>query len=551
MKARTAILIPIALGLMVSACSTTSEQRTQAQEATPAPPASNDTPAQNEPVNFNASRFDASNDETSSALRNDIKTKQAQIDSLEQQLIDNKVKLASLNQELDAKDQLIASLQTTSSNSAENLAELEKQKTLRKDLESRYAALKLDNDLLKRRISQLENENTSLKQQITSLEKMPTSEDDGFKQSYLSLLDENTSLQQKYANLETDNEKNQKRLTSLKKENLILGGALSDARAQHQVLWDRIRALNETADKNASASEQGVDVPQANAADPVIIAPAPSVPSEESMYAQENTRLRVSLADLEAQIAGQRAMIKEYQNEALRLEAALDEGAAYEARWKDLDSKLVLAEKNNTALTAQLNAAESELARSQAEFQALSTRLNGVLDELKVKENDSISMAAEMEALQSQISSQLRNVQWQLPNEMALNNTFEILVTANVRPALTGQTYIAELVTDSAIQMISDREVSARVQNGRLQWRWRVSGLNERPEAQLNLSVTQQMNFQEQKIMRQVYRSNETLSLVNNNLFDKYGYWTGAILLGLLGGFLVGRLNKQKNIEIV
>ncbi|MFT6655571.1 MAG: hypothetical protein ACJAWI_002345, partial [Marinomonas primoryensis] len=59
--------------------------------------------------------------------------------------------------------------------------------------------------------------------------------------------------------------------------------------------------------------------------------------------------------------------------------------------------------------------------------------------------------------------------------------------------------------------------------------------------------VSQQINFEDQSIQRQVYRGNETLSLINTNLFEKYGYWVGAILLGLLGGFLIGRLNKSKN----
>ena len=97
--------------------------------------------------------------------------------------------------------------------------------------------------------------------------------------------------------------------------------------------------------------------------------------------------------------------------------------------------------------------------------------------------------------------------------------------------------------------MISDRVASAVVQNGRLQWRWRVAGLNEKPDAQLNLFVNQQMNFQDQVFQRQIYRGSETLSLVNTNLFDKYGYWGMAILLGLIGGFLIGRINKSKNAQ--
>jgi hypothetical protein len=152
-----------------------------------------------------------------------------------------------------------------------------------------------------------------------------------------------------------------------------------------------------------------------------------------------------------------------------------------------------------------------------------------------------------MEALQAQISSRLINVRWQLPNEMALDSAFEIIVTARAQPFSSGQTYLAELITDSAIKMISDPVANAVVRSGALQWRWRVTGLHENPDAQLSLIVNQQINIQGQEITRQIYRGSESVSLLNTNLFEKYGYWAGAILFGLFGGFLVGRLNGRKN----
>lgn len=523
MKARTTILIPIALGLMMSGCTTSSRQQSDS--------IIEQTAGSTEPV-AQAPLQSSAVSAKEIALENQVKSKNSLIDSLQQQLLDNQSQLALLNKSLDEKDIIIANLQKTPS-TAKSLVALEEQKKQREALESRYAALKLDNDLLTRRISQLENENTSLKQQVSSLENMPTSQD-AFKQSYFDLLDENTELKSKYADLEADNQSNQKRLTALKKENLILGGALSDARAQHQVLWDKIRSLG---------------AKQPEAAKPIVNLNQPPLPlaTDDMNYAKENTQMRIELANLQSQLAEQKSLIEEYKTDILKLEAALDEGADYEARWKDLDNKLAQAQQNNAELTAQLNAAGEELAESQAELKALSARLAGTQQALEINENGGITVAAAIEALQAQMNSSLQNVQWQLPNEMALHNNFEILVSADVRPSLSGQVYQAELVTDSDIQMISDPVASAVVQNGRLQWRWRVAGLNEKPEAQLDLFVSQQISFQDQTFQRQIYRGNETLSLVNTNLFEKYGYWGIAILLGLLSGFLIGRISKSKN----
>lgn len=517
MKARTTILIPITLGMLVSACSTTSRQQTDGIVE-----------SANNQIELPLQSTAVSPKEIE--LERVLDSKLSLIDSLQQQLAVNKTQLFALNKALDEKDARIAALQK-SANNAENLLALEEQKKLRQSLESRYAALKLDNDLLVRRISQLENENTSLKNQVSSLENMPTSQDD-FKQSYLALLSDNTELQKKYANLEADNQLNQQRLSALKKENLMLGGALSDARAQHQVLWDKIRALS---------GEDSVE------ALPSVDAQTALMTDDNASYERENAQMRVELADLRKQMAAQKALIDEYKNDVLRLESALDEGADYAARWKALDEKLAQALQNNALLTEQLNAASAALATSQAELEALSARLVSTQQALEAKENGSISIAAAIDALQLQMSSTLRNVQWQLPNEVSLHNNFEILVSAEVQPSLSGQSYQAELVTDSDIQMVSDRIATAVVQDGRLQWRWRVAGLNEKPDAQLNLFVTQQINFQDQTIQKQVYRGNETLSLINTNWFEKYGYWVGAILLALLGGFLIGRINKAKN----
>ena len=141
MKVRSKILIPVTLGLMMSACSTSSSQQT---ESVITPEVSN---AESSVASTHGSE-----------LENEVASKEVLIQSLQQKLFENKKRLASLNQSLDEKDNVIASLQKSSSN-AENLAALEEQKKSRETLESRYTALKLDNDLLTRRINQLENEN--------------------------------------------------------------------------------------------------------------------------------------------------------------------------------------------------------------------------------------------------------------------------------------------------------------------------------------------------------------------------------------------------------
>jgi chromosome segregation ATPase len=543
MKVRTTILIPITLGLMMSACSTTTRQQTES--VVESETSNSDVSAHTPTIATNISIVDTNSD----ALEKEIASKESLIDSLQLQLVNNDKQLSALDRSLDEKDKEIASLQTALSN-ADNLADLEKQKKSREALESSYAALKLDNDLLTRRINQLENENTSLKQQVSSLESMPTSQD-AFKQSYLTLLSENTDLHNKYANLEADNKSSQKQLSALKKENLILGGALSDARAQHQILWDKVHALRNAAEGSDESDLDQTDLANRQIESEELSPEFESIP--DPIYLTDNgnitddSLLRIDLINLEAQVEDQKLIIEEYQNDVLALESALDESADYEARWKSLDDKLALAIENNALLNKQLNDAQERLANSQAEMSALSLRLNSTQQALELNENSSITTAAAIDSLTSQLTTTLQNVQWQVPNEIALHNTFEILVSANIQPSLAGQMYLAELVTDSDIRMISDPVATAVVQNGRLQWRWRVSGLNEKPKAQLNLFVNQQISFEDQTLDRQLYRGNETLSLINNNLFEKYGFWAIAILFGLLGGFLIGRINKQKN----
>ena len=486
MKARKKVLTPIILGLMVSACSTSNNIETtgvlETTEVSEQEKTENIENIENtENVVLSSTKLSSTKlSDENSQLVESIASKNTMIYSLEQKLDTNKIQIASLNQSLDEKDILITALQSSPSD-AQNLVELEKQKKFRSDLESKYAALNLDNDLLTRRINQLENENTSLKEQIVSLQNTPTSQD-GLQESYYALLAKNAKLQEEYANLEVDNTANYQQLIALKKESLVLAEQLSDARA-------------EIADQK-----------------------------------------RINDA----------FKIREQEN-ALRLKRALVESESFEARWKDLDNQLAQAQQQNEILASQLNAVRVELIASENKLGKLSLALDNAQKNLDLQENDGISIGAAMDALRSQMLVTLQNVEWLLPSESALYDTFEILVSADVQSSFAGQTFSAELVTDSDTKMISDSIVNAVVQNGRLQWRWRVSGLNENTDAQLNLFVSQQINIEGQNIMRQVYRGGQNVSLINTNLFEKYGYWGIAILLGLLGGFFIGRLNKSKN----
>ncbi|MGB7391061.1 hypothetical protein, partial [Marinomonas sp.] len=371
-------------------------------------------------------------------------------------------------------------------------------------------------------------------------------------QAYQSLIKKQAGLQEKYAALSNENQTNQQSLAFLQQENRRLAEQIAAARSQNQILWTKVHSQRETIDGLQKGTTSSVD--------------------QASLDSRDTGQLHSDIIKLSGVIEAQKTLIADYQDEMAGLEALLQKGAADKAKLKALEARLSTLSKLNLAADRQLAKSRSmlvnqqqeqarladSLAQSKAQQATLQQRLDAI--ELRAKNSESqrvalesqvnglIPFQAEVNALQAQIDSGLSNVRWQIPNEMSLHNTFEILVTATVDKPVAGQTYVAELVTDSAIQMVSASEAEAVIQNGQLQWRWRVNGLNERPKATLNLFISQQMNYQGQRIMRQIYRDSDTLALTNNNLLDKYGYWGMAILVGLLGGFLVGRVNrKDKN----
>ncbi|SBS34487.1 Chromosome partition protein Smc [Marinomonas spartinae] len=564
MISRTALFIPIALGLMTTACSTTSNTSSQGQ--------SGRTEGGNIP-HSSVARNPASFQET-------LQEKNQRIAALQQTLTKNQSQLADLQHQLDEKDALIDALGKSSS-SSEALIALEKEKRLRRDLESRYAQLRIDNDRLNKKITQLKTENISLEKQLTSNSSVnKTSQNQAssnakldfvtlnksyqtlnsaysaLQKKYHSLENKEKTLQQRYNKLTLDNLSNQKALDSLKAENLKLGGQISDARAQQESLWDKIH-VQEGMIKHLQAklTEQYRNQP---------------TPSDDTTSNQGNSQLQGQIATLEARLKAQVSLIDDYKKKVRTLKKQLAQHKVNNRHIKALETQLARLEQMNVDANKALKDSNKALLASQAQAESLSNQLTGLeqdkaslekqlaslkeqsardateRNKLAAQVNDLIPFQAEVASLKNQLAVGLQSVTWQLPKEASLHNNFEIVVTARVNNPVAGQSYIAQLVTDSAIQMISSPKVEATLQNGQLQWRWRLNGLNERPNAKLNLFVSQQMNYHDKVILRQVYDGSETMALNNDNLLDKYGFWAGAILLGLAGGFGAGYMSRRK-----
>ncbi|REG85505.1 hypothetical protein [Marinomonas pollencensis] len=552
MTKRMTILIPVALGLMASACTTTTTSQSQDQGVIGGE-AMTDTQ-----TNVSAQR---------AAITQQMSQMREEISALKKALVSNNQQLLELHTKLDQKDASIATLAASESD-PEALLALTKERRLRETLESQYAELKVANDHLVHQISKWQASLDELDSQLLSDLSVAPSEasflalNNSFQsldsahyalnQSYQALLKKQHDWQDKYALLAKENQTNQQSLSFLEQENKRLAEQIAAARSQNQILWKKVRAQRDTIDGLQKGTFGQVD--------------------QGYLDGLNTGELHTDIIKLSGVIEAQKTLIADYQDEINKQQAALQAGADNENKIQALEVSLAKLQKMNMSTQRQLAKSRSALLASQQQQSALADALSRVKSQqvvlqkqladiearaknsenqratLESQVNDLIPFQAEVNALQSQIDSGLTDVRWQIPKTMSLHNNFEILVTAKVDNPVAGQTYVAELVTDSAIQMVSASEAEAVLQNGQLQWRWRVNGLNERPKARLNLFISQQMNYQGQRIMRQVYRDSDTLALTNDDLLDKYGYWGMAILVGLLGGFLVGRINrKDKN----
>lgn len=569
----TASLIPLALGLMVTACSSSSSQQQNSSQA---------------PVALTAET--APNHDPQ--LTQQLAEKQQLISTLQGLLGENTAKIAALHQALDKKDQRIAELEKGYID-AETLAQLEQEKQRRLDLEAQYRQLKADNAELVQRIAQLEAQQqaatTKPISESQSAQDSPVlnnnsqvlgSADDflalnknfqsldsahyALAQKHQALLSENALLERRYANLQAENQYNLERLQSLQSENLKLGGALSDAQSQHQLLWDEIKALRaangsglRTAKSDTANGSQGLQTAQ----NTPVEAPYQELLQKLQQSQDKNINLSEQLKQLQSLNEALEQAVLDYEDQLRELQnQRANDQATSRSRLLALGDEKVQLERAQQLLKAQLEEVQqqfaeqqSELLFSKAQLEASNTelarmtaQLREVEQALQSQQNESISLMAAMDAFAGQLGATLSPIEWQLPNEMALHNTFEVVVSANVEQAVPGQTYTAQLITDSAIKMISAASVDSVVQEGKLQWRWRVSGLNEKPDAKLHLFVSQQMSYQNQALSRQLLSESRSLALTNDDWLEKYGFWAGAILAGLLGGFLIGRLNKRK-----
>lgn len=555
MKKSFGYLTPIALGIVLSGCSTTSTSTDSSAIAT-------------QPTSESVT-------ETTSTESD----QQAQIASLKSQLADNSEQIVALTKLLDQKEQQISELMAQGAD-ATLLSQINSLKAERDQLEIECNQLRLENDRLTSRIEVLEQQNQTLmadqstqQQDFIELNKNFRTLDSAhyaLSKSYRDLSVEHAHLKSDYDALLSQNGALQQQYDALYQDNLKLGGALSDARAQHQVLWDKIRVQSNVikaleAD-NAEISRGGA----------IVVAEGESGEQDVAALNAEITRLK-------AEVAAQNSLISDYQNDVSTLERELvSQEAGLDKKLSDLESTYQETKGANEALTSdieqlrrainaqedQLIALREQLAQSEAQkdqyrmemarlregnqtqLEALQAEAQSQSEQriaLESQVNNLIPFEGAVQSLQRQLSSELSNVRWTLPNAANLHDTFEIQLSANVDNPIQGQSYYAELFADSALNMMSAAEAESTVQNGQVSFRWRLTGLNENPNATINVVINQAVNYDGETILRKVYRDTEQLELVSDDWLAKYGYWALAILAGLMVGFGVGKVGRKSN----
>ncbi|WP_191600213.1 hypothetical protein [Marinomonas algicola] len=386
------------------------------------------------------------------------------------------------------------------------------------------------------------------------------------------LKDRYQTLRQQYSSLERENVSLSNAYAELKQKNLDLGGAIADSKAQHQVLWDRISVqdkiiANLQADAIEAAEKSSGNVMFARN----ITSELDSDNLEKSDLQKANKRLQAQIKVLENQLEEQQALMKEYVSRESMVSVEGSSSLSENARLADLQRKLERLTDMNRRTELSLAAIRAELDLSKvkeakldkeltqltdqrnsiaAELNTLSAREQALAKEKSILEkqiNALIPFEAEVNSLENQLKSSIVNVKWQRPTAMPLNSAFEVIVTADVENVVSGQAYVAELVVDTAFDLISATEAESVVENGKLTWRWRISGLNAHRAARVDLFIHQQIQYHDQRFSRQVYRDQVLVTLENDDFWEKYGFWSFAIFAGLLGGFFVGRLVKGKD----
>ncbi|MBJ7551942.1 hypothetical protein [Marinomonas ostreistagni] len=566
-------VVPVALGVALSACSTTQTSEKDSSTLIHSSMSASDTSDQAFASNSNSSKLDDAK----------LLEQERVIRDLRKQLAQNSEKLVILTAQLDEKDRLLANLMSTDED-ASQLIEIERLQNEREVLERKYNQLRLENDRLTQRVADLESQAQKTELQLVQHQSDFIELNKNFRtldSAHYSLSKDYRDLSIKHAHLKSELEslvsENGRLLSefnAIKQENLTLGGALSEARAQHQVLWDKIRVQSNVIDtlqaENANLNRNGSIISASE--------------NSDGSNTVDTAQLESQISRLKAELNAQNSLISNYQNDVQKLEQALvrqeddlgnqlssvemkyreavAENAALNREIKTVQEMLEVSEKNaqqlqqtlqNTsaekdAVLAQLSELKQRYAASSERVQQLENQSQQQQEEkarLENQVNNLIPFEGAVLSLQQQLKSELSDVRWTLPTSANLHDTFEIQLSATVDQPVQGQTYFAELFTDSALSMMSSSEAEATVNQGKLNFRWRLSGLNERPNATMNVSVTQAVNYDGQMILRKVYRDAQSVELISNDWLGKYGFWLAAILGGLLIGFVGGKVGKR------
>lgn len=567
MKKPYRYVVPVALGVALSACSTQTTYQDSAVQQTKL----HSVPAASQNTSEHVSSSDHRSD----------------IEALRQQLTENADRMARLTAKLDDKDRQLSQLMQ-GDKEASLLLQMRQIEAERDTLEIQYNQLRLENDRLTAKIERLENDVQIAQQTISerqvdfmALNKSFRTLDSAhfaLSKDYRDLSVEHAHLKSQYKMLQDKNLQLAETLDTLGQENLTLGGALSEARAQHQVLWDKIRVQSNVIDtlqnQNAELHRKGR----------LVIAADDSAPEA----ADNSAQLKAKVVRLQAELSAQNNLISGYQSDVVKLEAALQrQEDDLGNQLQSLESTYQTAAQRNRELERELAQLKQGLASQETKAESLAQKLQSSaaekqqmkaqLAELRARNDSSAqaiktlqaqsSVQAEEKALlenqvnnlipfegavlslQNQLKSELTNVRWSLPTSANLHDTFEIQLSADVASPVQGQTYYAELFVDSALNMMSAAEAESTLNQGQLNFRWRLSGLNERPNATMNVSVTQEVNYDGEIILRKIYRDTESVELISTDWFNKYGFWGAAILGGLLLGFAVGKLGQSNRSE--
>ncbi|KZM43652.1 MAG: hypothetical protein ACPGUE_08925 [Marinomonas sp.] len=635
MKLKKQYCLVFSLASILSACSTATQNTDQNQSPTVVEVAKAEV-LETEVVN-QVQQLDQGENQ---ALLQSVTAKDQEINQLEKIISNNQTKITDLTRQLDQQEAKISRLENAQNNTnTAKLVEIESEKQTLSELEANYINLKLENEKLNDAINSLKIQNRLYKEQIIAhnieMENKLAAEGDnlisaeesvadvkqdlsiiGLQRDYDLLNSTHHTLLHKYSLLDADyqaldkeylaqkkalnqlddehqtlkqtNQTLASNYAELRQKNLDLGGAISDARAQQQTLWDQIQVKDKViasleADNSAlrekSSSLDKLTSGQLTTALPV---------ADNSL---ELGTLNAKILVLESEISAQQKLLNEYQGKLANLEQSDDKSDLKNIEIARLGQALSDLNADHKALNYQFEQLElaqavsreqqallrQDLEAAQASVEELTQQKQSLTNELTLAKEELVSLQAryeesllalesaketrqsleeqlsdliELEAIsagfKSHLATNLSNVRWQIPKQVELGASFEIILTANVNDSIAGQVFIAELIGDSSLELVSSVSAEAQAADGQLQWRWRAKGVSESQVAHVNLFIHQDIQYQEDRILKEIYRDQQVLSLVNDNLLEKYGFWIIAIFAGLMGGFLIGKLNKSQ-----